>query len=83
MRSPTVTGDWDLTHVHSAIDRDHDRDCVYKVPELFRANQGFWYMVSDARTDFAVFCCLVFLISVGGGSLSPDARLAKHNRNGG
>ena len=54
-----------------------------KVPELFRANQGFWYMVSDARTDFAVFCCLVFLISVGGGSLSPDARLAKHNRNGG
>jgi putative oxidoreductase len=39
-----------------------------KVPELFRANQGFWYMVSDARTDFAMFCCLVFLISVGGGS---------------
>ena len=27
-----------------------------KVPELFRANQGFWYMVSDARTDFAMFC---------------------------
>jgi uncharacterized membrane protein YphA (DoxX/SURF4 family) len=54
-----------------------------KVPELFRANQGFWYMVSDARTDFAMFCCLVFLISVGGGSWSLDARLAKHNRNGG
>jgi uncharacterized membrane protein YphA (DoxX/SURF4 family) len=49
-----------------------------KVPELFRANQGFWYMVSDARTDFAMFCCLVFLISVGGGSWSVDARLAKH-----
>ena len=47
-----------------------------KVPELFRANQGFWYMVSDARTDFAMFCCLVFLISVGGGSWSLDARLA-------
>jgi putative oxidoreductase len=54
-----------------------------KIPELFRANQGFWYMVSDARTDFAMFCCLVFLISVGGGSWSLDARLAKHNRNGG
>ena len=54
-----------------------------KVPELFRANQGFWYMVSDARTDFAMLCCLVFLISVGGGSWSFDARLAKHNRNGG
>jgi len=49
-----------------------------KIPELFRANQGFWYMVSDARTDFAMFCCLVFLISVGGGSWSLDATLAKH-----
>lgn len=33
-----------------------------KVPELFRPNQGFWYMVSDARTDFAMLCCLLFLI---------------------
>ena len=47
-----------------------------KVPELFRANQGFWYMVSDARTDFAMFCCLVFLISATGGSWSVDARRA-------
>ena len=52
-----------------------------KVPELFRANQGFWYMVSDARTDFAMLCCLIFLISVGGGSLSLDAKLTEHNRN--
>ena len=49
-----------------------------KVPELFRANQGFWYMVSDARTDFAMFCCLIFLISLGGGNWSLDATLAKH-----
>ncbi len=49
-----------------------------KIPELFRANQGFWYMVSDARTDFAMFCCLVFLISVGGGNWSIDATLARH-----
>lgn len=49
-----------------------------KIPELFRANQGFWYMVSDARTDFAMFCCLIFLISVVGGSWSIDARLVKH-----
>jgi putative oxidoreductase len=48
-----------------------------KIPELFRANQGFWYMVSDARTDFAMLCCLVFLISVGGGSWSLDATLTK------
>ena len=33
-----------------------------KIPELFRPNQGFWYMVSDARTDFAILCCLLFLI---------------------
>lgn len=47
-----------------------------KVPELFRANQGLWYMVSDARADFAMFCSLVFLISVGGGTWSLDARRA-------
>ena len=49
-----------------------------KVPELFRANQGFWYMVSDARTDFAMFCCLIFLISLGGGNWSLDTTLARH-----
>jgi len=47
-----------------------------KIPELFRSNQGFWYMVSDARTDFAMFCCLVFLIAAGGGAWSLDARMA-------
>lgn len=52
-----------------------------KVPELFRANQGFWYMVSDARTDFAMFCCLVFLISLGGGRWSLDATLAQAHRH--
>ncbi len=52
-----------------------------KVPELLRANQGSWYMVSDARTDFAMFCCLIFLISVGGGLWSMDTRLAGNNRS--
>ncbi|MGA8221609.1 MAG: DoxX family protein [Candidatus Acidiferrales bacterium] len=45
-----------------------------KVPELFRANQGVWYMVSDARADFAMFCSLLFLIAMGGGAWSLDAR---------
>ena len=45
-----------------------------KIPELFRPNQGFWYMVSDARTDFAMFCCLIFLLFEGGGSWALDAR---------
>jgi putative oxidoreductase len=46
-----------------------------KIPELFHANQGFWFMVSDARTDFAMTMCLLFLLSVGAGSWSLDARL--------
>lgn len=45
-----------------------------KIPELFRANQGFWFMVSDARADFAMFCSLLFLIAMGGGAWSLDAR---------
>jgi uncharacterized membrane protein YphA (DoxX/SURF4 family) len=45
-----------------------------KIPELFRVNQGFWYMVSDMRTDFAMLCSLLFLISVGGGTWSLDAK---------
>jgi putative oxidoreductase len=45
-----------------------------KIPELLRANQGFWYMVSDMRTDFAMLCSLLFLISVGGGTWSLDAK---------
>ena len=43
-----------------------------KIPELFRPNQGFWYLVSDARTDFSMFCCLLFLIIAGPGSWSVD-----------
>ena len=45
-----------------------------KIPELFRPNQGFWFMVSDARTDFAMFCSLLFLILAGSGAWSLDAR---------
>jgi putative oxidoreductase len=44
-----------------------------KIPELWHANQGFWFMVSDARTDFAMTMSLLFLIGVGGGSWSLDA----------
>jgi putative oxidoreductase len=43
-----------------------------KIPELHRPNQGFWYMVSDARADFAMLCCLLFLIMAGPGSWSVD-----------
>lgn len=36
-----------------------------KIPELKHAGQGFWYMVSDARADFAMLMCLLFLIVSG------------------
>lgn len=49
-----------------------------KIPELLRPNQGFWYMVSDARTDFAMFCGLIFLVLEGGGSWSVDGALHRY-----
>ena len=49
-----------------------------KVPELWRPNQGFRYLVSDARTDFAMLCSLVFLIAVGAGELSLDRRVRRN-----
>jgi len=48
-----------------------------KAPELFRAGQGFWYMVSDARTDFAMLCSLLFLLLEGGRTWSWDARITR------
>jgi uncharacterized membrane protein YphA (DoxX/SURF4 family) len=36
-----------------------------KLPELGRSGQGFWFMVSDARADFAMLMCLLFLLVSG------------------
>lgn len=47
-----------------------------KAPQLSRPSQGFWYLVSDGRTAFAMFCSLVFLIPVG-------AELGRSNSGGG
>lgn len=44
-----------------------------KLPGLIHAGQGFWFMVTDARTDFAMLCSLIFLILVGPGRWSLDA----------
>jgi len=49
-----------------------------KFPELSQPGRGFWYVVSDARTDFAMFCSLLFLIAAGPGAFSLDARCHKH-----
>ena len=52
-----------------------------KIPELFNPAQGFWFMVSDARTDFAMTMSLLFLICAGAGSWSLDARFHKSQPN--
>ena len=56
-----------------------------KIPELWRFAQGFWFMVSDARTDFAMTMSLLFLISVGPGAWSLDVSFGAENsgRNSG
>lgn len=50
-----------------------------KVPALFRAGQGFWYVVSEARTDFAMLMSLLFLLCAGGGRWSVGAMLFKQD----
>ncbi|HMJ89784.1 MAG TPA: DoxX family protein [Candidatus Acidoferrum sp.] len=46
-----------------------------KVPILIKS--GFWKMAHEARTDFAMFLGSLFLLIVGAGLLSVDARLSK------
>jgi uncharacterized membrane protein YphA (DoxX/SURF4 family) len=46
-----------------------------KVPILLA--KGFWSMAHDARTDYAMVLGSVFLILVGAGPWSLDARLAR------
>lgn len=46
-----------------------------KVPML--AKQGFWAMVHEARTDFCMLFGLVFLLIVGAGHFSLDAKLQR------
>ncbi len=53
-----------------------------KIPELRRANQGLWFMVSDARTDFAMLCSLLFLLFSGPGKVSLDASRSRGSGSG-
>lgn len=48
-----------------------------KLPELARPAQGFWFMVSDARADFAMLCSLLFLLLAGPGAVSLDFARAR------
>jgi putative oxidoreductase len=46
-----------------------------KLPILLKS--GFWAMAHEARTDYAMLLGSLFLLAVGGGALSVDARLSK------
>ncbi len=47
-----------------------------KIPEFSRPGQGFWFMVSDARTDFSMLMSLIFLSIAGAGSWSFDSKIS-------
>lgn len=44
------------------------------------ARYGFWSMAHEARTDWAMLCGSLFLLIVGAGAWSLDARLANGRR---
>jgi uncharacterized membrane protein YphA (DoxX/SURF4 family) len=46
-----------------------------KLPILLK--QGWWPAEAEARTDYAMLMGLIFLLIVGGGACSLDARLAR------
>jgi putative oxidoreductase len=46
-----------------------------KVPILLKS--GLWKMAHEARTDIAMLLCAAFLLVVGAGPLSVDARLGR------
>jgi putative oxidoreductase len=48
-----------------------------KVPMLVRS--GFWAAMHEARTDICMFLGTIFLIAVGAGPLSIDAKLGNSN----
>ncbi len=49
-----------------------------KLPMLVK--QGFWAMAHEARTDFSMLLGLLFLLSVGAGAWSVDAKLGGRRR---
>jgi uncharacterized membrane protein YphA (DoxX/SURF4 family) len=49
-----------------------------KLPLL--ADKGFWNMAHEARTDFAMLLSILFLLSVGAGAWSVDARLVRKSK---
>ena len=48
---------------------------LFNLPDLKR--YGFWSMAHEARTDFSMFMCLIFLLIVGAGALSMERRFRR------
>lgn len=46
-----------------------------KIPMF--SSKGFWAMAHESRTDWSMLLCCVFLLVVGGGTISIDAKFAK------
>jgi putative oxidoreductase len=51
---------------------------IFSLPEM--KTYGFWPMAHESRTDFCMWIGSLFLMIVGAGMLSFDARLAKTKR---
>jgi uncharacterized membrane protein YphA (DoxX/SURF4 family) len=51
-----------------------------KIPILLKS--GFWPMEAEARTDYSMLMGLVFLLIVGAGTWSLDARLCSRSGHG-
>jgi uncharacterized membrane protein YphA (DoxX/SURF4 family) len=50
-----------------------------KVPIFLKS--GFWKMAHEARTDFAMLLGSIFLLIVGAGLWSVDAKIARSNKS--
>ncbi len=51
-----------------------------KIPMLLKS--GFWNMAHEARTDWSMLLGALFLLIVGGGAWSIDARLTRQEAKG-
>jgi len=49
-----------------------------KLPMLMQA--GFWKAAHEARLDFTMLCCCIFLVCVGSGGMSLDSWFCSHKK---
>jgi uncharacterized membrane protein YphA (DoxX/SURF4 family) len=54
---------------------------LYSTKIVTLTKNGFWATLHEARTDLSMLLGLLFLMIVGGGVWSMDARLAKRDRS--